>query len=132
MRGGFENPVAYFDPSHFSWYEGGEYVSFRIMKNRLDIAPVHHRLPDRIRAHTFICFLALVIQRAMRHRLHLSPLGVPPEELLYRVGSIQRHSVRLATGKNLNGLSATTPEQRSMFDAAGVPLATTIRLETAM
>ena len=97
-----------------------------------DIAPAHQRLPDRIRAHTFICFLALVIQRTLRHRLHRSPLGLSPEELLYRLRSIQRHSVRLATGKNLEGLSAITPEQRSMFDAAGVPLPTMKRLETAM
>jgi len=105
---------------------------FRIMKNQLDIAPVHHRLPDRIRAHTFICFLALVIQRALRHRLHQSALGLSPEELLYRLRSIQRHSVRLATGKNLEGLSAISPEQREMFDAAGVSLPTMKRLETAM
>jgi len=25
---------------------------FRIMKDQLDLAPVYHRLPDRIRAHT--------------------------------------------------------------------------------
>ena len=105
---------------------------FRIMKNQLDIAPVHHRLPDRIRAHTFICFLALVIQRALRHRLYSSPLDISPEELLYRLRSIQRHSVQLATGKKLEGLSAISPEQREMFDAAGVPLPTMKRLESAM
>ncbi len=79
---------------------------FRIMKNHLDIAPVHHRLPDRIRAHMFVCFLALVIQRRLRYRSHRSPLGGPPEALLYLLRPIQRHSVRLATGKNLNGPSA--------------------------
>ena len=43
--------------------------SFRVMKSVLELAPVHHRLPDRIRAHTFVCFLALVIQRVMQFRL---------------------------------------------------------------
>ena len=105
---------------------------FRIMKNQLDLAPVYHRLPDRIRAHTFICFLALVIQRALRYRLHRSPLALSPEELLYRLRSIQRHSVRLATGKNLEGLSAITPVQRSMFEAIAVPLPTMKRLKSAM
>jgi transposase len=105
---------------------------FRIMKNRLDIGPVYHRLPDRIRAHTFICFLALVIQRALRHRLHRSTIDISPEEMLYRLRAVQRHSVRLATGKQLDGLSAMTPEQRLMFDAAGVPIPTMKRLEAAM
>ena len=105
---------------------------FRIMKNQLDLGPVYHRLPDRIRAHTFICFLALVIQRALRHRLHRSALDMSPEEMLYRLRTVQHHSVRLATGKELDGLSAITAEQRSMFDAAGVPLPTVKRLDAAM
>jgi len=105
---------------------------FRIMKNQLDLGPVYHRLPDRIRAHTFICFLALVIQRALRHRLRRSALDISPEEMLYRLRSVQRHCVRLATGKKLEGLSAITPEQRSMFDAAGVPLPTLKRLDEAV
>jgi transposase len=104
---------------------------FRIMKDQLDIAPVYHRLPDRIRAHTFICFLALVIQRALRHRLHKSALDMSPQEMLYRLRSVQRHSIRLANGTALNGVSAITPEQRSMFDAAGVPLPTMKRIEAA-
>ena len=102
------------------------------MKNQLEIAPVYHRLPDRIRAHTFICFLALVIQRVLRYRLHRSPLGVSPEELLYRLRTVQRHSIRLATGKELSGISTIAPEQRSLFEAAGVPLPTMKRLEAAM
>lgn len=104
---------------------------FRILKNQLDIGPVYHRLPDRIRAHTFICFLALVIQRALRHRLRRAALDMSPEEMLYRLRAIQRHSVRLASGKQLEGLSAITPEQRAMFDAAGVPLPTMKRLDDA-
>ncbi len=64
--------------------------------------------------------------------MHCSPLELSPEELLYRLRSIQRHSVRLATGKNLNGLSALTTDQRSTFDAVGVPLPTMKRLENAM
>ncbi len=34
---------------------------FRVLKSDIEIAPVHHRLPDRIRAHALICFLALVL-----------------------------------------------------------------------
>ena len=41
----------------------------RVLKSDIEIAPVHHRLPDRIRAHALICFLALVLHRVMRMRL---------------------------------------------------------------
>jgi transposase len=105
---------------------------FRIMKNQLDLGPVYHRLPDRIRAHTFICFLALVIQRVLRHRLRTSALDLSPEEMLYRLRTVQRHSVRLASGKELEGMSTITPEQREMFDAVGLPLPTVKRLDAAM
>lgn len=42
---------------------------FRVLKSDIEIAPVHHRLPDRIRAHALICLLALVLYRVMRLRL---------------------------------------------------------------
>jgi len=40
-----------------------------VLKSDIEIAPVHHRLPERIRAHALICFLALVLHRVMRMRL---------------------------------------------------------------
>ncbi|TQM89881.1 transposase [Roseinatronobacter monicus] len=51
---------------------------FKVLKSDIEIAPVHHRLPDRIRAHALICFLALTLHRVMRKRLkakghHASP-----------------------------------------------------------
>lgn len=54
-----------------------------------------------------------------------------PEEMLYRLRTVQRHSFRLANGKELEGLSCITPEQRAMFEAAGVPLPTLQRLHDA-
>ena len=40
---------------------------FRVLKSQIDIAPVYHRLPNRIRAHALICFLALVLYRVLRN-----------------------------------------------------------------
>jgi len=34
---------------------------FRVLKSDIEIAPVHHRLSDRIQAHALICFVALVL-----------------------------------------------------------------------
>ena len=94
--------------------------SFRVMKSVLELAPVHHRLPDRIRAHTFICFLALVIQRVMQFRLRKAASELSPETLLYRLKAIQRHQVRLATGQVLVGITTMAAEQRSLFELIGV------------
>lgn len=38
---------------------------FGVLKSEIDIAPVFHRLPKRIRAPALICFLALVLYRVL-------------------------------------------------------------------
>jgi transposase len=93
---------------------------FRVVKDQLEIAPVPHRLPDRIRAHTFICFLALVIHRLLRHRLYAAQSDLSPEKLLYRLEGVQQHRVHLATGTTLTGVTTLGAEQRSLFELAGV------------
>ncbi|MCD4750477.1 MAG: IS1634 family transposase [Thermoanaerobaculales bacterium] len=104
---------------------------FRVLKSQIEIAPVHHRLPDRIRAHTMICFLALVIQRVMRHRLRKHKVEMSPEAALYRLRTIQRHSVKVGTGKQLTGISTIALDQRGLFDALEVAPPTRKHIETA-
>ena len=43
---------------------------FRVLKSEIDIAPVYHWLPQRIKAHAMLCFMALIVYRVMRQRLH--------------------------------------------------------------
>jgi hypothetical protein len=57
---------------------------FRVLKSDIEIAPVHHRLPDRIRAHALICFLALVLTRVMRMRLKAKGHSASPRTALDR------------------------------------------------
>jgi transposase len=52
---------------------------FKVLKSELEIGPVYHRLPDRIRAHASICFMALILHRVMRMRLRAANSGVTPE-----------------------------------------------------
>ena len=51
---------------------------FRVLKSEIEIGPVYHRLPDRIRAHAAICFMALILYRVMRRTLtRFIQAGVP-------------------------------------------------------
>ncbi len=43
--------------------------AFKEMKTTLEIRPVHHRLADRVRAHVFLCMLALYLQFELARRL---------------------------------------------------------------
>ena len=102
------------------------------MKSEIEIAPCYHRLPDRIRAHTFICFLALVIHRVMRLRLRANRPDITPLALLEQLKRIQYHEVRLATGKRLRGPTTLKPEQLGWFEAIEVDPPTQKRLKQAV
>jgi transposase len=38
--------------------------AFRTMKSTLDLRPLRHRLPERIKAHVLLCWLGLLLARA--------------------------------------------------------------------
>src|SRR5690606_5998944 len=91
---------------------------FRVLKSDIEIAPVHHRLPERIRAHALICFLALVLHRVMRMRLKAAGSNQSPTAVLRILQTIQRHQVRVGN-ETLRGINAPTLAQRELFSALG-------------
>ena len=91
---------------------------FRVLKSDIEIAPVHHRLPERIRAHALICFLALVLHRVMRTRLKAAGNPQSPSAVLKILQTIQRHQVKVGS-ETLRGINAPTPVQQELFTALG-------------
>jgi transposase len=87
---------------------------FRVLKSEIEIAPVHHRLPERIRAHALICFLALLIHRVMRQKLKASGSTYSPDAALKSLQTIQRHQVKVGK-QTLTGINAPNPEQLQLF-----------------
>lgn len=55
---------------------------FKVLKSELEIGPAYHRLPERIRAHASICFMALILHRVMRMRLRAGNTGLTPQRAL--------------------------------------------------
>ena len=93
---------------------------FLVLKSDLEIAPVYHRLPERIRAHALICFLALVLYRVMRMRLKASGSTASPKTALEILRRIQQHHVAIGDHA-YRGVTKTTPEQLALFDALTLP-----------
>ena len=93
---------------------------FRVLKSEIEIGPVYHRLPERIRAHAQICFMALILHRVMRARLHAAHTGLSPARALEQLTRIQHHRIRIAQGDPVTGVSAINAEQAGMFSALGV------------
>jgi len=52
---------------------------FKVLTSEIEIAPVFHRLPERIKSHASICFMALILYRVMHQRLKLAGSDLSPE-----------------------------------------------------
>ncbi len=79
---------------------------FKVLKSELEIGPVYHRLPERIRAHASICFMALILHRVMRMRLRAGNTAITPERAL--------QSLNLETAVD-RFVSLGTPHERSLL-----------------
>ena len=93
---------------------------FRVLKSDIEIAPVHHRRPDRIRAHALLCFLALVLYRVMRMRLKAKGHSSSPRTALDLLARIHRQQAKIADRK-LEGITTPSPEQLDLFEALNLP-----------
>jgi transposase len=93
---------------------------FKVLKSEIEIAPVFHRLPERIRAHASLCFMALILYRVMRQRLKVAGHGASPEAVLAQLRTIQRQSVSINQGAHISGISTINREQAAMLAAIKV------------
>jgi transposase len=94
---------------------------FRVLKSEIEIGPVFHRWPDRIRAHAGICFLALVLHRVMRMRLRKADAGLSTASSLGVLRQIQHHRISLNGTRVVRGLSKISDLQSRILRALGVP-----------
>ncbi len=90
---------------------------FKVLKSEIEIAPVYHRLAERIRAHAMLCFLALIIYRVMRQRLKLAKSELSPERALAQLRRIQKHSVSINAAAPITGISTINTQQASVLAA---------------
>ena len=101
---------------------------FRVLKSDIEIGPVYHRLPQRIRAHALVCFMALILYRVMRMRLKAHDRQESPTRLLQQLQRIHQQTVRTADGQSLHGLTEMTTAQKSLFTALDLPIPTPAEL----
>jgi len=95
---------------------------FRMLKSDIEISPVYHRLPDQIRAHAYICFIALVLARVMRARLRETPVPdvISPDRALSILRRIQTHKITFEGRVPIAGISAINAEQVAVLTSLKV------------
>jgi transposase len=90
---------------------------FRVLKSEIEIGPVYHRLPNRIRAHAAICFMALILHRVMRMRLRAGDTQLSPERALHKLRRIQHHQGTVNDMQPVTGLSTISQEHTAILAA---------------
>jgi transposase len=93
---------------------------FRVLKSEIEIGPVYHRLPQRIRAHAMLCFLALVLYRVMRLRLRGAQQPTSPERALASLRRIQHHRAKIGQAPSVSGITTIDQQQAALMAALGV------------
>ena len=89
---------------------------WRALKSTLLLRPVHHWTEDRIKAHVFICVLALQIERLMRNRLKTLSVS----KALDRLRRIKVGEMRVGDTATLLATEVTA-EQKEIMRELGVP-----------
>jgi hypothetical protein len=101
---------------------------FRILKSEIEIGPVFHRLPTRIRAHASLCFMALILYRVMRQRLKASGSELSPERAFDELRKLQQHQIHLQpAGRSVAGISRLSDLQEHVFAALDLKKPTPLR-----
>ncbi len=91
---------------------------FRVLKSEIEIGPVFHRLPSRIKAHAAICFIALILYRVMRQRLSSADAQLSPERALAELQKLQHHQIRINQAERpVTGISRLSDTQDRVFAA---------------
>ena len=89
-----------------------------MLKSEIEIGPVFHRLPERIKAHASLCFMALILYRIMRQRLHAGDSELSPERAMADLQKLQQHQIRLNNAAQpITGISGISEIHDRVFAA---------------
>jgi len=100
---------------------------WRSLKSSLQLRPVYHWTEQRIRAHVFICVIALQLERWMRTKLQSIPLSVP--KCLQVLQHIKVGELCFGEKTKLM-LTTLTPEHKEILKTLGVAQPTSAHLPT--
>jgi len=103
--------------------------SWRTLKSAIKIRPTFHWTERRVRAHVFLCVLALVIERTMRLKLKAAKSDFSPQRALRELRQLMHVQLTLPTkGTRYNLLANKKPVQLDLFRALDIEPLTDARL----
>lgn len=98
--------------------------TFRMLKSEMNIRPVFHQTAERVQAHIFVCFLALVMYRTLSQWMRAAGIGNSPRKLIEELANIRSMDVilPLQEGPELRLRCVSEPEksQQILLNRLGI------------
>src|SRR5271166_3344378 len=93
--------------------------SFRELKDLVEMRPIYHRRPKRVRAHIFVAALAFLLARALEKKLKAAKVPMSSAQALEALRTI--HVVDIRVGKEIRrGVTAGNHQARQILAALGI------------
>jgi transposase len=114
-----EKDVAMLDA--VAWYKDLIEVEhgFRSMKDVLALRPIYHRVEPRVKAHIFVAFLALLLQRLLAKRLKEAETDLSAPHALHALETIRLVEFKVGKQKR-QGVSTASAQARQVLQAVGI------------
>jgi transposase len=96
-------------------------IAFATIKGPISLRPVFHYRPQRIKAHVFICHLALCLRNLLKLLLQAKEIELTPQKALKTVKQLRITEVHFPQiGKLFWSLNQIDPEVQEIFAAVGL------------
>ena len=93
--------------------------SFRELKDLVEMRPIYHRRPKRVRAHIFIAALAFLLARALEKKLKAATVPMSSAQALEALRTMHVVDIRVGT-EIRRGVTAGNHQARQILDALGI------------
>src|SRR5262249_29038129 len=93
--------------------------SFRELKDLLEMRPIYHRRPKRVRAHIFIAALAFLLARALEKKLKAATVPMSSAQALEALRTMHVVDIRVGT-EIRRGVTAGNHQARQILAALGI------------
>ena len=93
--------------------------SFRELKDLVEMRPIYHRRPKRVRAHIFIAALAFLLARALEKKLKVARVPMSSAQALEALRTMHVVDIRVGT-EIRRGVTAGNHQARQILAALGI------------
>ena len=95
-------------------------AAIRNLKDVIDMRPIHHQTPERVKAHIFVASLSLLENCWIRRRLRDAGLDWSPEEALDTLRTVQVVDMEIGDGQIKRYVTRGTPRAQRVLKALGI------------